>query len=123
MPRESMKGKFLKPDETMHARLAKAAAGHDGVEKKMFGTSSWFTPVTAQVFICLWGADVAVRVGEAEAQKLIKSGKVKPFEPMPGHTMKEYVFLPAADARDDRKLSAWIERSAGYAMRLPPKKK
>jgi TfoX/Sxy family transcriptional regulator of competence genes len=123
MPRESMKGKFLKPDEAMRGRLAAAAVDHDAVEKKMFGSYSWFTPVTAQMFICLWGADVAVRVGEGEAKALIKAGKVKPFEPVPGHTMKEYVFVPAADARDDRKLASWIERSAAYAMTLPPKKK
>jgi hypothetical protein len=118
-----MKGKFLKPDVALVKRVGKIAAEHDAVEKKMFGSVSWFTPVTAQMFMCVWGADVAVRVGEKEAHSLIGSGKATQFEPVPGHAMKEYVFVPAAEAADDKKLAAWADRSAAYAMKLPPKKK
>ena len=117
-----MKGKFKKPDEAVAHRVAKIAAEHDAVQKKMFGSYSWFTPLTAQMFVCVWGADVAVRVGEKEASSLVSSGKVAAFEPVEGHAMKEYVFVPAAEAGDDRKLAKWIARSAGYAMKLPPKK-
>lgn len=123
MPRPSMKGKFLKPDAVVARRVAKIAAGHDAVKKKMFGSYSWFTPVTTQMFMCVWGADVAVRVGEKEAQSLVVAGKARQFEPVPGHPMKEYVFVPAGDAADDRKLAAWVTSSAAYAMTLPPKKK
>ena len=122
MPRPSMKGKFKKPDEALTRRVAKIVAGYDGVEKKMFGSVSWFTPVTSQMFICAWGAEVAVRVGEKEAKALIAAGKASRFEPVEGHTMKEYVFVPAAEAADDRKLARWIGKSADYALKLPPKK-
>jgi TfoX/Sxy family transcriptional regulator of competence genes len=118
-----MKGKFKKPDEALTARVRKIVAGHDGAEKKMFGSVSWFTPVTAQMFVCMWGADVAVRVGEKEAQALVASGRAAQFEPMEGHAMREYVFVPAADAADDRKLAAWVSKSASFAMKLPPKRK
>jgi hypothetical protein len=118
-----MKGKFLKPDAVVAQRVTNIAAEHDAVEKKMFGSYSWFTPVTAQMFMCVWGADVAVRVGVKEAQSLIGAGKATQFEPMPGHTMKEYVFVPARDAADDRKLAAWVGKSAAYAMKLPPDRK
>lgn len=123
MARPSMKGKFKKPDEALTRRVARTVAGHDGVEKKMFGSVSWFTPVTAQMFVCIWGADVAVRVGEKEAKVLIAAGRAAHFEPMPGHTMKEYVFVPAAEAADDKTLSSWIGKSADYALKLPARKK
>ncbi len=118
-----MKGKFQKPDAALTRRVATIVAEHDAVEKKMFGSVSWFTPVTANMFVCMWGADVAVRVGEKEAKALVASGKAAQFEPMEGHTMKEYIFVPSADAADDTKLSKWIGRSADYALKLPPKKK
>ncbi len=121
MPRPSMKGKFKKPDEALTRRVANIVAGHDGVEKKMFGSVSWFTPVTSQMFICVWGADVAVRVGEKGAKGLIAAGKAAQFEPIEGHAMKEYVFVPPAEAANDRKLAAWVGKSAAYAMKLPPK--
>ncbi len=123
MPRPSMKGKFLKPDQAVAKRVAALGAAHDAVEKKMFGSVAWFTPVTAQMFLTVWGSDVAVRLGEKEAQGLISAGKAAAFEPVPGHAMKEYVIVPAAEAADDKKLGGWISRSAEYALKLPPKKK
>lgn len=76
-----------------------------------------------QMFMCVRGADVAVRVGAKEAQSLIGSGKARQFEPVPGHAMREYVFVPPSEAADDRKLAPWVGRSAAYAMKLPSKKK
>ncbi len=89
----------------------------------MFGSISWFTPVTAQMFVSIWGREVGVRVGASEATRLISAGKAEHFKSVWGHTMKEYVFVPAADAADDRKLAAWVVRSADYSLKLPPKKK
>lgn len=40
MPRPSMKGKFLKPDEAVVRRVAAIATEHDAVERKMFGSHS-----------------------------------------------------------------------------------
>ena len=44
----------------------------------------------------------------------------KPFEPMPGRIMKEYVLVPKEMIRS-RGLKAWIGRSLSYASALPPK--
>ncbi len=118
-----MKGKFKKPDPALTSRVEALVSAHDAVEKKMFGSVSWFTPVTSQMFICVWGDQVAVRLGESEATALISAGKALRFEPVECHTMKEYVFVPASDTADDKRLAKWLARSADYALKLPANKR
>jgi len=49
----------------------------------------------------------------------------RPFEPMPGRPMREYVVVPAKMVGDPAELQTWIEKSAAFAATLEakPKKK
>jgi TfoX/Sxy family transcriptional regulator of competence genes len=65
---------------------------------------------------------VVARLSEAERARAIKAG-AKPFEPMPGRPMKEYIVVPAADMAKPAALAMWIERARAYAATLPEKKR
>src|SRR5438874_13776311 len=65
---------------------------------------------------------VVARLSEPERAKAAKAG-AKPFEPMPGRPMKEYVVVPAADVAKPAALAKWIERARTYAETLPAKER
>src|SRR5437762_11749019 len=65
---------------------------------------------------------VVARLSEQERAKATKAG-AKPFEPMPGRPMKEYVVIPPADVAKPAALAQWIERASTYAETLPAKEK
>ena len=62
-----------------------------------------------------------LRLPENHRADFVKLGG-KPFEPMPGRIMKEYVLVPKEMIRS-RGLKAWIGRSLRFASALPPKQK
>ena len=47
----------------------------------------------------------------------------KPFEPMKGRPMREYVILPKKILDDQDQLGSWLERSLEYVGTLPPKER
>jgi TfoX/Sxy family transcriptional regulator of competence genes len=92
-----------------------------GVEvRPMFGNLAAF--VNRNMFLALFGSDVAVRLPEADRTELLGEEGAAPFEPMPGRAMKEYVVLPAAWHGDRGRLEPWVERSLRYVAAMPPKK-
>jgi len=66
--------------------------------------------------------DWMVRLDEAGRAALVAKGG-RPFEPMPGRPMREYVVIPASLQRDRRALVLWVKRAFDYTSALPPKKK
>ena len=87
--------------------------------RPMFGSVAAFAD--GQMFMGLFAADLFVRLGEADREKLMESGGAT-LEPMPGRPMREYVTIPAW--RDDADLvRRWSAVSLEYALTLPPKKK
>lgn len=64
---------------------------------------------------------VILRLSEADRADISKRG-ARPFEPMPGRVMKEYVALPE-DMFSRQRLKPWIEKSLDYAGGLAPKAK
>ncbi|HJP66679.1 MAG TPA: TfoX/Sxy family protein [Actinomycetota bacterium] len=89
--------------------------------RPMFGNLAAF--VNGNMFLALFGPDVAVRLPHPDRDELMKMKGAGPFEPMPGRPMKEYVLLPAAWRKDRGRAEAWVERSLRWAGDLPPKKK
>ena len=97
-----------------------APAAGAGIEKReMFGYPCRF--VNGNLFMGLHNNNMILRLPENDRADFVKLGE-KPFEPMPGRIMKEYVLVPKEMIRS-RGLKAWIDRSFSYASALPPKQK
>ena len=73
---------------------------HRVTVRPMFGNLAAF--VNGNMFLCLLGADVAVRLPEAEREALLREDGATPFAPMPERPMREYTAMPGARrARSD----------------------
>jgi TfoX/Sxy family transcriptional regulator of competence genes len=90
-----------------------------GVEvRRMFGNPSAF--VHRQLFFGVFGEDLFVRLGPQDRERLLALGG-RPFAPMEGRPMAEYVVLPASIAGDRKAAAGWLARSLAFARALPPK--
>ena len=105
----------------MIARLDKIVGALPAYRRPMFGTTSWFLDANAQMFASVWGDNVTVRVGGEEAARLIASKAARPFEPMAGRPMSEYVAIDPSTLRD-ADLRKWVVRAAAFAEGLAAKK-
>lgn len=86
--------------------------------RKMFGYPAAFAH--GHLFTGLHQENLMVRLGEAQRAALLKSGG-RPFEPMPGRAMREYVVVPETIVADKRALATWLRRGLAYVGTLPPK--
>ncbi|MEX2622145.1 MAG: TfoX/Sxy family protein [Acidimicrobiia bacterium] len=109
MPRPTEQAKSL-----FHALLPDSP----GVsERPMFGQLAGF--VNGNMFLCLFGDRIAVKLPESEADELLVIEGSGPFVPMEGRPMRGYVMLPENWKPD--KSEEWVARSLAYVGSLPPK--
>lgn len=87
--------------------------------RPMFGHRAAF--IHGQMFSGTFGADLIVRLDEQGRRELLTIEGAKPFEPMKGRPMKEYVMLPRAWVDDRAKAGRWIARALAWTSTLPPK--
>jgi TfoX/Sxy family transcriptional regulator of competence genes len=90
-------------------------------ERPMFGQLAGF--VNGNMFLCLFGNRIAVKLPEEQAGELLKIKGAAPFEPMEGRPMKGYVVLPESWHERVAKAEEWVARSLAYSSSLPPKVK
>lgn len=86
--------------------------------RKMFGYPSGF--VGGNMFGGLFQDSMMLRLSEPDRAAMPGA---KPFEPMPGRPMKEYVEVQTKIVDDEKELRKWIVRSFDFAASLPPKVK
>lgn len=110
--------KWKKPSRELGTLLEAALASFDCQKKTMFGAPV-FT-VNHNMFTGIHGDNIFVRLPEADRKEITSSG-AKPFEPMPGHAMKEYMVLPESVYRDSKALQEWLKRAYDYVATLAPK--
>jgi hypothetical protein len=91
----------------------------DVMRRPMFGQLAGF--VNGNMFLCLFGPRVAVRLGDTEHTELLAVPGAEEFAPMPGRPMKEYVVLPPQWRGKGNDAQLAVERSLAYARTLPPK--
>lgn len=87
----------------------------------VFGQPAAF--VAGNMFLGVFGDAVFVRLSEADRAEAARASGARPFEPMPGRPMREYVVLPAAVLNNPQAARRWVGRSLEYAEGLPPKTK
>jgi TfoX/Sxy family transcriptional regulator of competence genes len=86
--------------------------------KPMFGNLGAF--VGGHMFAGLFGADVGVRLDEADRAALLAEDGAGPFGPA-GRPMGGYVSLPAAWRGEPETARLWTARALAFAAELPPK--
>lgn len=111
--------KMPKPTEETKDLFASVVPDHPAVKiRPMFGQLSAF--VNGNMFMGIFGDDVLVRLPEEDRAEVIRLGG-RPFEPMSGRPMKEYVVLPSAWRDEPDRVREWAARSLDHAEELPPK--
>jgi TfoX/Sxy family transcriptional regulator of competence genes len=115
---------WRKPDpdlvELLDATIAGIALDAQVDSRPMFGCPAYFTG--GNMFAGVWQDSVMLRLPEDQRELAYGAG-AKPFEPMPGRPMKEYVALPADMVEDPTQAADWVGRAAAWAASLPPKQK
>jgi TfoX/Sxy family transcriptional regulator of competence genes len=105
-----------KPTAADKARFESLVPDDPRVEvKPMFGNLGAF--VNGNMFMGLFGADVGVKLADADKQQLLKAGG-GPFGP-DERPMSGYVTLPPGFTK--AKAKPWITRSLDHVGALPPK--
>ncbi len=87
--------------------------------RKMFGYPAAF--VNGNMFASLHQADIVLRLDEARRSELTTRYGARPFEPMQGRPMKEYVVAPPALHEDHQLLARWLRSALDYTAALPAK--
>ena len=90
------------------------------VRRMMFGYPALY--LNGNMFAGTFQDKVHVRLGGAERSHATEGG-ARPFEPMPGRVMKEYVTLPPNVVADRDRLAEWLTTARDYAAGLAPKEK
>jgi TfoX/Sxy family transcriptional regulator of competence genes len=113
--------KFTKAPEAMVALFASATSALPGIERRtMFSYPAAF--INGNMFSCLFRSSMILKLSEADRDACTHEFGAKPFEPMPGRAMREYVTVPDAVLQSPTLLDTWLHRSYGYAASLPSKR-
>jgi TfoX/Sxy family transcriptional regulator of competence genes len=110
--------KWRKSSEELIRLFEEVTPGPPATPKKMFGFPAAF--VNGNMFMGLHQEDMILRLPEGSRAELLKMN-ARPFEPMPGRPMREYVVVPPSLLRDRNKLSSWVQKALEYGSSLPPK--
>jgi TfoX/Sxy family transcriptional regulator of competence genes len=89
--------------------------------RKMFGYPAAF--VSSHMFAGTHEERLLIRLPEDERNALLAHPGAKPFEPMPGRVMREYVVAPPDVVAAPRALADWLAKAFTYAAALPPKRR
>jgi TfoX/Sxy family transcriptional regulator of competence genes len=87
--------------------------------KKMFGYPAGF--VNGNMFAGVFEDRIIFRLDPQELERFVQSGHGKPFEPMPGRIIKEYVASVPEFPHDHELLRSWLEQALAHASRREPK--
>ena len=109
--------KMPKPTDADRDRFTSLVPDAPGVEvKPMFGNLGAF--VNGNMFMGLFGADIGLKLPEADRTRLLAEPGAGPFGPAE-RPMGGYVTLPAVWT--PRKAKRWIDTALANAAALPPK--
>lgn len=87
--------------------------------KKMFGYPCAF--LNGQMLTGVFADRMMVRFSEADRRELLLLPGARPFEPVPGRIMREYLEVPPQVMASLVDLERWMARGLGYVRTLPPK--
>ncbi len=109
-----------KPSTELGRILDEAAAPFAVIERrKMFGCPAFF--INGNMFAGVYGQQLFLRLPSETRAMLETDWEAKPFEPIPGRPMTEYVTMPEAIWSDSAALEEWMRRSVEFVASMPPK--
>jgi len=115
-----MKWKKVTPE--LNAFLEKNMAFFAADRRPMFGASTYF--VNGNMFAGIHEDTIILRLSEKHRQEIMKEyDEVRPFEPVEGRPMKEYITLPEDIYSQSEIFQKWLKRSYEYALSLKPREK
>jgi TfoX/Sxy family transcriptional regulator of competence genes len=109
---------FLKAPARLIEAFGATAPGPPAAQRKVFGYPTAF--INGNMFFGIFGESMFLRLPKELQEKMIESGG-RPFEPMPGRPMREYIALPDSVVGNRSELKGWIAKSLAYARELPIK--
>ncbi len=114
--------KFTPAPEGVVALFQTAVEGLPEVElRKMFGYPCAF--LRGLMLTGIFQDRIMLRLSDEDRAQFLKLPGAKPFEPMPGRPMREYVELPPSVMNSPAALKRWVKRGIAYVETLPPKAK
>jgi TfoX/Sxy family transcriptional regulator of competence genes len=88
----------------------------------MFGNLVYF--INNNMFIGPHQDDLFLRLASEDREEILASyEEIRPFEPMPGRIMKEYVAIPEPLYRNKELFTELLAKSIQYVSLLPQKEK
>ena len=110
-----------RPDPGTAARFAALVpAGPGTVVRSLFGQPAAFH--RGNLFLGVFGDAIFVRLDPDDRAAAMGSAGGRPFEPMPGRPMREYVVLPERALAHPSEAADWVARALRYAQTLPEKR-
>ena len=91
-------------------------------KKPMFGSPVFW--INRNMFAGVHEDNLFIRLSENDRQEIVKKyPAARPFEPIKGRIMKEYIVVPESIYTDKGLFEEWLKRAHAYAASLPPKVK
>ena len=112
--------KFTPAPEAVVSLFRAAVEALPEVElRKMFGYPCAF--LHGQMLTGVFQDRIMLRLSDEDRARFLKLPGARPFEPMPGRPMREYVELPREVLDSPATLKRWVKRGLAYVATLPPK--
>lgn len=111
--------KLRKSPEALVATFEDVMPGPPATKRKMFGYPAGF--VNGNLFMGLFEDAMILRLPSELREEMIQRHGARPFAPMAGRVMKEYVTLPEPVLRDREQLRSWVGKALAYGESLAPK--
>jgi TfoX/Sxy family transcriptional regulator of competence genes len=109
-----------KPSPELSRILDEAAEPFPAIERrKMFGCPAFY--INGNMFAGVYGQQLFLRLPPEQRAELAAGLGAKPFEPIAGRPMKEYVTMPEAVWSEQAALDEWMRRSVEFVASMPPK--
>ena len=109
-----------KPSPELTRILEEAAEPFAVIERrKMFGCPAYY--INGNMFAGVYGTQLFLRLPPDTRAELQSSMDAKPFEPIAGRPMKEYMAMPQEIWSDTAALDEWMRRSVEFVSGIPPK--
>ncbi len=109
-----------KPSPELSRILDEATEPFAVIERrKMFGCPAFY--INGNMFAGVYGQQLFLRLPPEQREELHSGLGAKPFEPMAGRPMKEYVAMPEAVWSDPAAMDEWMRRSVEFVAAMPAK--
>jgi TfoX/Sxy family transcriptional regulator of competence genes len=108
-------------EDALAARIQELLADEpDLAEMEMFGGLAFLIRGNMAVAVSGQGG-LLVRVDPADSETLLATTSARPME-MRGRSLRGWLRVDSDDVTSERSLAEWVDRGAGYARSLLPKR-